>query len=308
VLTIESLKKKIQSTEDLRSVVKTMKALAAVNIRQYERAVKSLADYNQTVELGLAAVLKSRPGYFVGARKLKNKGQALPTGAVFFGSDQGMCGPLNEQVLHKAEGIIQALDVNRQDMPVLAVGERLYYQLEDADYRVEEYFSVPGSVSGITSKVQDLLFSIEAWTEQRGITQVYLFYSKMVSGQTGQGHAVRLLPLDQDWLSDLQKTRWPTRDLPMFTMDFNPLFSALISQYLFVSLFRAFAESLASENAQRLASMQGAEKNIGERLAELNNQFHQMRQMSITEELLDIVSGFEALKQDENKQDAEQEA
>ncbi len=79
-------------------------------------------------------------------------------------------------------------------------------------------------------------------------------------------------------------------------MDWERLFSALIRQYLFVSLFRGFAESLASENASRLASMQGAERNIEEWLGELNTRFHQQRQMSITEELLDIVAGFEALK------------
>jgi len=88
---------------------------------------------------------------------------------------------------------------------------------------------------------------------------------------------------------------WPTRILPNYTMDWDSLFSALIREYLFISLFRAFAESLASENASRLASMQAAEKNIEEQLSELNKQFHQRRQMAITEELLDIVSGFEAL-------------
>jgi len=109
MLSIESLKRKIQSTEDLGSVVKTMKALAAVNIRQYERAVKSLADYNHNVELGLMAVLKSRPGHVVGARRLRSQGQPIPTGAVFFGSDQGMCGPLNEQVFQKGEDLISQL-------------------------------------------------------------------------------------------------------------------------------------------------------------------------------------------------------
>jgi F-type H+-transporting ATPase subunit gamma len=75
------------------------------------------------------------------------------------------------------------------------------------------------------------------------------------------------------------------------------LFSALIRQYLFVSLFRACAESLASENASRLAAMRGAERNIGERISELTNLFHQTRQMAITEELLDIAAGFEALSE-----------
>jgi len=78
-------------------------------------------------------------------------------------------------------------------------------------------------------------------------------------------------------------------------MDWDRLFSSLIHEYLFVSLYRAFAESLESENASRLASMQGAEKNIEEMLSGLKTHFQQQRQMSITGELLDIVAGFEAL-------------
>jgi F-type H+-transporting ATPase subunit gamma len=78
-------------------------------------------------------------------------------------------------------------------------------------------------------------------------------------------------------------------------MDWEKLFRALIREYLFVSIYRAFANSLASENASRLAAMQSAEKNIEERLEELFTQFHRQRQMTITEELLDIVAGFEAM-------------
>ena len=72
---------------------------------------------------------------------------------------------------------------------------------------------------------------------------------------------------------------------------------ALIGEYGFVSLFRACAESLASENASRLAAMQRAEKNIDQLLVDMNASFHRLRQSSIDEELFDVVSGFEALSQ-----------
>jgi len=70
---------------------------------------------------------------------------------------------------------------------------------------------------------------------------------------------------------------------------------AFVREYLFVSLFRACAESLASENASRLAAMQRAEKNIDELLEDLNRSFHRLRQSGIDEELFDVISGFEAL-------------
>ena len=76
----------------------------------------------------------------------------------------------------------------------------------------------------------------------------------------------------------------------------RPTLLALISEYLFISLFKACAESLASENASRLDAMQRAEKNIGDLLDDLNKKYHRLRQSSIDEELFDVVSGFEALK------------
>jgi F-type H+-transporting ATPase subunit gamma len=81
----------------------------------------------------------------------------------------------------------------------------------------------------------------------------------------------------------------------MFRSDWESLFASLVRQYFFVSLYRAFAESLASEHSSRLAAMQMAEDNVEERLDDLQSRFHRTRQNAITEELLDITAGFEAL-------------
>jgi F-type H+-transporting ATPase subunit gamma len=84
--------------------------------------------------------------------------------------------------------------------------------------------------------------------------------------------------------------------LPTFSMNWRRLLSSLIRQYLFISVYRAFAESLAAENAARLASMQAAEKNIEEQLEGLAARYHRRRQSVITEELLDVTAGFEVLE------------
>jgi F-type H+-transporting ATPase subunit gamma len=147
--------------------------------------------------------------------------------------------------------------------------------------------------------VQDMLLHLEAWHTQQQIERIYLFYSRPLAGAAFRPHTVHLLPINQVWLTTLATEAWPTRVLPTFTMDWERLFAALMRQYFFVSLYRALAESLASENASRLAAMQGAEKNIADRLAELQEQFRQQRQTAITAELLDIVAGFEALTQPE---------
>ena len=160
---------------------------------------------------------------------------------------------------------------------------------------VEEYFSPPGSTAAITPAVEDIVLKMEDWRSQHKIDHVVIFYNKG-SGASFSPHTVHLLPVDPGWLQNLEQKPWPSRAVPFFTMEWNHLFSSFIQQYLFVSLYHAFAESLASENAGRLASMQAAERNIEDLLEELNFQFHQQRQSSITEELLDIVAGFEVLR------------
>jgi F-type H+-transporting ATPase subunit gamma len=105
------------------------------------------------------------------------------------------------------------------------------------------------------------------------------------------------MPFDIERLRHLSKKPWGSRAIPQFTADLGVIMSSLVREYLFVSIYTAMAESLASESISRLVAMQRAERNIEDRLTELSRLYHQQRQATIDAELLDIVSGFEALMQ-----------
>lgn len=291
--TLESMRRRIESAEDLHGVVRVMKALAAVSIRQYERAVESLADYSMTIEQGLQIVLRHQPEEFT-RREVETENR---WGVIVFGSDQGMCGSFNEQMVSFALEQLQGLPGSRDHRTILAVGMRIVGRLEDAGWSVGERFSVPSAVAGITPVVNNILLQVEELRFQKGYNRFLLFHHRPRSGGGSRPERVQLLPVDRVWLAELAQRDWPSRSLPTFTMDRRRLFSALIRQHLFVSLYRAVAESLASENASRLASMQAAEKNIDDHLSRLSTRYHQARQQAITEELLDIVAGFEAMTQ-----------
>ncbi|HEY5504911.1 MAG TPA: F0F1 ATP synthase subunit gamma [Sedimentisphaerales bacterium] len=289
--TTESLKRRIKSAGDLLSVVKTMKALAAVSIRQYQKAVESLDDYNRTVEMGLQIVLKEHMG-----ATTQRKGETIKRlGVIVFGSDQGLCGQLNEQISVFTLDHFKETGVKKENRKVLAVGARVADYVEDAGQPVDELMATPSSTAGITPLVQEIIMVIEEWHFRQNVDHFMLFYNDYISGSNYHPYKVQLLPVNRDWLKDIARKKWDSKSLPIFRMDCNKIFSSLIREYLFVSLYRAFAESLASENASRLASMQNAEKNIEEQMQDLHVQFHRTRQMTITEELLDIVAGFEAL-------------
>jgi F-type H+-transporting ATPase subunit gamma len=288
---VEDLKRRLDSIRDLQSVAKTMKALAAVNIRQYERAVAALGEYTRTVELGLQIVLRDRPGLGIAA-KLAPLDRL---GAVIFGSDQGMCGQFNEHIVTFALDTMNGMQVRHRDRSILAVGAQATSRLHAARQNVEAEYLLPGSADGIASSIQHLLVDIERWRTEREIDRIVMFYNKPLPDASYQPQMVHLLPLSSAWLRDLEERSWPTRVLPMHSMGWRRLFSALLRQFFIVSLHMAFSLSLAAENASRLAAMQAAEKNVEERLEELSKQYNRLRQRAITEELLDISAGFEAL-------------
>jgi len=291
VETIESLRRRIKSAEDLHAVVKTMKALAAVTIRQYEKAVESLGEYSRTVELGFQVLLKQKPpGVGLTQPALNER-----LGAIVFGSDQGMVGQFNEVIARHAAQELEQRNVSQGNLTLLAAGGRVLARLEEAGQPVEDLIALPGSVAAVTPVVQRVVLKIESWRSERGIDEVLLFFNRPLSGASYRPQTIQLLPVDIEWFEALASKPWPCRAIPFFTMDWNRLFSWLIREYLFVSLYRAFAESLASENASRLASMQVAERNIENRLDELSAQYHQQRQSAIDAELFDLVAGFEAL-------------
>ncbi|MFT5701497.1 MAG: F-type H+-transporting ATPase subunit gamma [Desulforhopalus sp.] len=289
-----SLRRKIDSAGNLQSVVRTMKAMAASNISQYERSVRSLTDYYGTVELGLAVCLRA----IHSALRVTEETQRTESDvihAIVFGSDQGLVGRFNDAVADYAMDTLATLPARSE---ISAVGVRVHSRLADGGMSLRGLFTVPNSVKAITLLVGQILLQIEERQNQGEIVELHLFYNRPTSGAIYLPVSQRLLPLDVQWQVKLAQLPWPTGNLPEVIGSDTGTLRALIREYLFVSLFRACAESLASENASRLAAMQRADKNIDELLGDLKVTFHRVRQNGIDEELFDVISGFEALSRE----------
>jgi alternate F1F0 ATPase F1 subunit gamma len=209
-----------------------------------------------------------------------------------FGSDQGLVGQFNDIV---ADDAVKALGVMPGRTLIWAVGERVHARLADAGLEPTRVFEVPSSVAAIAPLVGEILVEAEARYDRIEVTELHLFYNRSKAGAAFVPVRERLLPLDDEWYQTRAAVPWPTKMLPEVIGAGTTTLRALVREYLFVSLFRASAESLASENASRLAAMARAEKNIGESLESLQGAFHRVRQSGIDEELFDVVSGSEAL-------------
>lgn len=284
------LRRKISSAVDLQSVVRTMKAVAASSIQQYEQSVLALSAYSATVERGLGVCFQQTATSAV-PRSTAEHGAS---GIVVFGSDQGLVGQFNDVVSAHALATLATLTGKTR---VWAVGARVHAFLTEAGIVPAGLFSLPGSVQAITPLVWEILAQSEQPHGHDRVVTLYLCYNQPVARAGFAPTCQRLLPLDDVWRRKLAQEPWPMRNRPEVMGKHHATLRALIREYLFVSIFRACAESLASENASRLAAMQRAEKNIETLLDTLNGSFHRLRQDSIDEELFDVVTGFEALNQ-----------
>ena len=288
--TLASLRRKINGAGDLKSVVRSMKALAASSIGQYEKSVLALADYDRTVELGLAVCLRNRETITKQAGRSIAGAKAVR--AIVFGSDQGLVGQFNDVL---AEFVAKTLDALPGEKKLWAVGERVQARLADGGLSLVGLFTVPTSVNAIAPLVGQILVESEARHGEDESVPLYLFHNRPKSGATYEPVSQRLLPLDEAWGLKLAQLPWPSENLPEVVGDRERTLAAFIREYLFVSLFKACAESLAAENASRLAAMRRAEKNIDDLLGTLNQTFRRLRQTSIDEELFDVLSGYESL-------------
>ena len=298
--TTAGLSRKITSAGDLQSVVRTMKALAASSIGQYEKSVSALGDYTRTVELGLALCFR-KSALGAGVPPVRRHPVEMSVGAVIFGSDQGLVGQFNDVVADYAIKTLATLPGKPQ---VWAVGERVHARLTDAGLAPIGLFTVPGSVQAITPLVGEIQIESEARRARHEYVELYVFHNRPKSGALYEPVSQRLLPLDAPWAEGLARIPWPDKNLPEVVGGDTATLRALIREYLFISLFRACAESIASENASRLAAMQRADKNIDDLLETLHGSFHQLRQSGIDEELFDVISGYEALAGAERKANA----
>ena len=288
--TILSLRRKIKIAKDLQSVVVTMKSLAASNISQFEQSVRALDEYYHTLELGLSVCFRGIDSARLTIEKAKQADEKIIV-AVVFGSDQGLVGQFNEIVADLAVKTLSALSGK---IKVFSVGERIHSRLEGTGLLLADLFTVPNSVKAITPLVGQILVASERHNNHGEVSDLYLFYNRPIAGAAYAPVSQRLLPLDESWVHKLTKLPWLTNNLPELIEKENNTLKTLIREYLFVSIYQACAESLASENASRLAAMQRAENNIKELLNDLNIAFHRTRKDGIDEELFDVISGFEA--------------
>jgi F-type H+-transporting ATPase subunit gamma len=244
-------------------------------------------EYNEIVDTAWQALFKNRPQ--MPAKRLSSQAVLL-----VLGSDQGMCGQFNENIIQFAMQKAKSLEEEGLETIFWTAGERTRAGIEE-EAKVEEHFFLPASPAAIGDLMYEIVTHFAERHKKRQMETFIICYNRLERGGVYTPVFQKILPLDPYAEDGKGSKTWPTRCLPLIRMDTGLFFDHLFHQHIFGAIYKAFSQSLASENAARLASMQAAEKNIIEMEETLQGKFRETRQNAITAELLDIISGFEAL-------------
>lgn len=280
--TREQLARQSNTLSSINGIVRTMKALSAINAPPYEQAASDIEAYQQSLEKGFAAFAYCTQGRY-GRKQGASQERTLH---IVFGSDHGLCGNYNEQLANYF-----AANFISNKSHVLCIGARMERALNDHGFQAYKCLMPPASVKGVNRLANQLVHDIQQFSSQQGLqhSHVSLWFTQRAEQSGHVPHHDILLPVPEHLFQ--AKPHWQSTALPFFTMPEEALLSALIRQYLFVHLYRASAEAIATENAARLALMKQAEQTVADRLAEVKQKASQVRQEEITTELMDIVIG-----------------
>ena len=290
---LETLQRRIAVSRDLEEIVRTMKTLSAVTIRRCERASAAVRAYDETIDQGLQILLRDPGVAEMALRTSEEVTDTGPLGLIAIGSDHGFCGRFNTVAAQSALDEVRA--ASGGSVLSVAVGARLADRLASEGHTVSVIYRMPGSVTGIAETTGSLLAHLDDWRRTAGVERVRIVHNVRSAGAAARPVSLPLFPISTSYLRHQATRPWPSRRLPTFAEDRNALLKRLLRQHVFVRVFRALAEAQASEHAARLNSMQAAERNIKDRLAEMNTSYLRQRQAQITTELLDVVSAADAV-------------
>ena len=285
--TLDEMGRKLSSVTTLGSVVRITKAVAASQVHRCHVAAQASQHYSGNIAMALYVLFhKGRFGL-----QTAKKGSPPSPVVVVFGTDQGLVGPFNDQLVQYVVGQISGFHEAR----VFSFGARASNRLEEAGVVLKKALPLPAASGTVAYAIYGLISEIEPLLLANPETQVLLFHNRLTTATTYEPRMTRILPLDEVWKKELLDAPWPTQQIPEIIGDEEKIFTKILREYLMVGFSRTIAETLACENVSRFLSMQRAEKNIDDVRNELRQNFNLFRQNAIDDELFDVIGGFSAL-------------
>ncbi|NUO09832.1 MAG: F0F1 ATP synthase subunit gamma [Candidatus Brocadia sp.] len=266
------IEKKIKALYTIEDIVDAMKAYAGVTMRRTEDLVQNIRTYENNLLLAMADIITHYPEISL---KEQGKGKRI---IAAFGSSQGLCGPFNEKMVDVVSGLITGDDI------LFVIGKRLKSSFDLKHVPYEDYSDSVSSINGIRPALKETVSKIMNKYSKEEYYNLTLVFTSIFE-KKAEISVEQILPPDINKVSALSPTRIP----PLTYLKPKIIFNKILEEFLFISLYRCFMESLRSENWYRLKSMDGASETLKRQLLNLNSVQMYIRQEEITEEMLEIL-------------------
>ena len=269
----------IASMGELRDIVGAMRSLASVRVQEAHRALPHIRRYAETMAASIGAALLLLPKAGPMSRK--------PTGRrafVLCTAEHGFVGGFNERVLEVAEKLLASEDA------VFILGSRGAVLAQERDRPTAWTHPMATRPEGVPEMIRQLTGELYDWIARGDVAHAEVVFARHRQDTGTRIERKLLFPVELTSFAVSQPRLTPLHNLPPAT-----LLEKLIADYTFSLLAEAAIEALASENAARFAAMDSAHENVSKKLEQLRQDARQARQDEITTELLDLVTGAEAL-------------
>jgi F-type H+-transporting ATPase subunit gamma len=280
---LRDIKKRIESVKNTQQITKAMYMVSAAKLRRAEEAIKASYPYSEKFKKMMSSIFAR---ITVAEHPLLTVREPQNVLIIGIASDRGLCGSFNNNVLKSINNFINE---NNYNFKGIAIGKKVRDFLKKKN--IETIKQIEGVRTADYNLIGDISKSICNLYREEKIDRVYLVYNHFISAISQKIVFDQLLPVEQE---NLETDEYVVDYLTEPSL--NALLDVIIPQYVSNEIYTAWIDSIASEHAARMTSMDNATKNAGEMIDKLTLLFNRVRQATITKELMEIIGGKEALE------------
>lgn len=286
---LKTLRNRIKTVKSTQKITKAMKMVAASKLRRARQNAEAAAPYAKKMEEMLHSIATSCQDE-VNLPLLSGTGKSDNILLVISTSDRGLCGAFNGSIIKAAKRKIQKLETLKKNVKILLIGKKAHDALKSGYEK-----SIIHKIEGLSKKpiVYEDAKSIADYILQEfangSFDECYLFYNKFISAISQKLIEQQLIPLT------IEKKSSKSAGNIEFEPDQGVILGELLPKNIAIQIFNGLLENSASEQGARMTAMDNATRNAGEMIKNLTLKYNRTRQAAITKELIEIISGAEAV-------------
>ena len=285
--TMRDIKRKIGSIVKTQQITRAMKMVAAAKLRRIQESTLHLRFYSTKVEELMTGLLKESSLLF---HPLFRYGDVKNIELIIITADRGLCGAFNHNVLKRAEDMIKGFDKEGKSVSLNVIGRHGYNYLKFRGYGFRKtYMDILAKEAKFTDAMRIMDDVMNVFLEEK-VDEVYLIYTRFINTLIQRVTVKQVLPLSVEEVKGKAVAQY------IFEPSMKEVLEALLPHYVYILLYSAMLESLASEQAARMTAMDNATKNADEMIRMLTLSFNKARQIAITKELIEITTSIEAMR------------